>query len=69
MPEPLLEILTTNLEIEPRGVYRVDGPLNLGRLRQLTSLARPDLKDRPFLGQTPPGFVSKDVDFFAAIQS
>jgi polyphosphate kinase len=68
MPEALLEILTTNLEIEPSGVYRVDGPLNLGRLRQITSLARPDLKDRPFLAQTPPDFVSKDVDYFAAIQ-
>ena len=51
MPAPLLEILTTNLEIEPCAVYRVDGPLNLSRLRQLTGLARPDLKDRPFLPQ------------------
>ncbi len=68
MPPPLLEILTTNLEIEPSGVYRVDGPLNLGRLRQLTSLARPDLKDRPFLAQNPPALLAKETDFFAAIQ-
>jgi polyphosphate kinase len=68
MPAPLLDILTTNLEIEPSGVYRVDGPLNLGRLRQLTSLERPDLKDRPFLPQAPPALLAKDGDFFAAIQ-
>ncbi len=64
MPAALLEILTTNLEIEPCGVYRVDGPLNLGRLRQLTNLPRPDLKDRPFLAQTPATFANGDKGFF-----
>jgi polyphosphate kinase len=68
MPASLLEILTTNLEIEPSGVYRVDGPLNLGRLRQLTGLERPDLKDRPFLVQAPPALLTKDKDFFDAIR-
>jgi polyphosphate kinase len=67
MPAPLLEILTNNLEIEPCGVYRVDGPLNLGRLRQLTGLSRPDLKDRPFQPQVP-AFLARDKDFFATIQ-
>jgi polyphosphate kinase len=68
MPEALLRILTSNLEIEPSGIYRVDGPLDLGRLRQLTSLDRPDLKDRPFLSQAPPALVRKDGDYFAAIR-
>ena len=68
MPAPLLEILTSNLEIESSGVYRVEGPLNLGRLRQLTSLDRPDLKDRPFLAATPVPIPVKDDDFFAAIR-
>jgi polyphosphate kinase len=68
MPASLLEILTTNLEIEASGVYRVDGPLNLGRLRQLNSLERPDLKDRPFLPQTPAVLQNKDSDFFGAMQ-
>ena len=67
MPAPLLEILTNNLEIEPSGVYRVDGPLNLGRLRQLTTLDRPELKDRPFLSGT--AFLANPGDFFAAIQA
>ena len=68
MPEPMLRILTSNLEIEPSAVYRVDGPLDLGRLRQLTSLDRPDLKDRPFLPQSPPALARKDSDFFDAIR-
>ncbi len=68
MPEPLLQILTSNLEIEPAGIYRVDGPLDLSRLRQLTGLDRPDLKDRPFSPQAPPALSRKDSDFFAAIR-
>jgi polyphosphate kinase len=68
MPEPLLQILTSNLEIEPSGIYRVDGPLDLGRLRELSGLDRPDLKDRPFLPQAPSSLGRKDEDFFAAIR-
>jgi polyphosphate kinase len=66
MPEGLLEILTSNLEIESSAVYRVSGPLNLGRLRQLTALDRPQLKDRPFLPYNP--VLLKEEDFFAAIR-
>ena len=68
MPESLLRILTSNLEIEPTAIYRVDGPLDLGRLRQLASLDRSDLKDRPFLPQSPTVLTGKDGDFFAAIR-
>jgi polyphosphate kinase len=68
MPGPLLEILTNNLEIEPSGVYRVDGPLNLGRLRQLTGLDRPELKDRLFVPAASLPVLSNDEDFFAAIR-
>lgn len=69
MPEALLEILTSNLEIEPAGVYRVRGPLNLARLRQIGSLSRPELKDRPFQPAVPAPLVAKDRDFFAAIRA
>ncbi|MCU1274688.1 MAG: polyphosphate kinase 1 [Bryobacterales bacterium] len=68
MPEPLLQILTSNLEIEQSGIYRVDGRLDLGHLRQLNGLDRPHLKDRPFLPQAPSSLCRKDEDFFAAIR-
>ncbi len=68
MPESLLQILTSNLEIEASGIYRVDGPLDLGRLRQLSVLDRPDLKDRPFVPQVPSSLLRKDEDLFAAIR-
>ena len=66
MPEQILEILTSNLELDPKDVYRVDGPLDLGRLKQLGSLDRPDLKDKPFVPNTPAALVEED--FFAAVR-
>ncbi|HUJ22489.1 MAG TPA: polyphosphate kinase 1 [Bryobacteraceae bacterium] len=68
MPEPLLETLTSNLEIAPACVFRVNGPLDLGRLRHLLALDRPDLKDRPFMPHTPPAMQAKDEDLFALIR-
>jgi polyphosphate kinase len=37
-------------------------------MRDFASLDRPDLKDKPFLPATPPGFGPKDEDVFALIQ-
>ena len=69
MPESLVDLLTSNLEIDPSGVYRAESALDLGRLRQLTGLARPDLKDRPFVPQSPQlAATANDEDFFAAIR-
>lgn len=48
MPDRLLAILVTNLEIDNSEVYRIEGPLSLVRLRHLGKLDRPDLKDAPF---------------------
>ena len=47
----------------------MNGPLDLGRLRHLLSLDRPDLKDKPFLPFTPAGLQSKaEEDIFARIR-
>ena len=62
IPEHLLETLIANLELDPRDVYRVDGPLDLSRLRQLLAVDRPDLKDAPFLPYTPPQLNPKSED-------
>jgi polyphosphate kinase len=66
MPEDILEILTSNLELELRDVYRVNGPLDLGRLKELGALDLPDLKDKPFVPFTPPQF--NEDDWFAAVR-
>ncbi len=48
MPESILEILKSNLEISDEEVYFIDGPLALSRIRKLAAIDRPDLKDAPF---------------------
>ena len=67
MPESMVEILASNLEVEPASIYRVNGLLDLSRLRDFAALDRPDLKDKPFLPATPSGLGAKD-DVFGLIR-
>jgi polyphosphate kinase len=53
IPDYLLKILLANLELDSRDVYSMDGPVDLSRLKQISSIDRPDLKDIPFTPQTP----------------
>lgn len=70
MPQPILEILMNNLEVERSDVYRVKGPLALSRLRHLCSIDRPDLKDAQFAPAIPGALepVAEEDDAFAAIR-
>ncbi len=68
MPDSMVDILASNLEVEAASIYRVDGPLDLSRLRYLAALDRPDLKDKPFLPATPAGFGAKEDDVFGLIR-
>src|SRR5580658_6621088 len=68
MPAPMIDFLAGKLELDSSDIYRVQGPLDLSRLRHLLSLDRPDLKDKPFLPYTPAGFVSKEDDIFDLIR-
>lgn len=62
IPAHILDILIENLEMDPKDVYRAAGPIDLGRLRQLQSLDRPDLKDKPFVPFTPAELLPKAED-------
>jgi polyphosphate kinase len=69
MPQKLVDILTSNLELEPNDVYRIDGPLDLSRVKALLSIEKPNLKDRPFIPAIPASFAAATgTDIFAAIQ-
>ncbi len=64
-----LSILLENLGADAEDVDRVQGPLDLTRLRQLTLLERPDLKDAPFDPATPAwGRLDELQDIFAMIR-
>ncbi len=69
IPPTILRILTDELDVGPGDVYLVDGPLDLSRLRQLSSLDRPDLKYKPFSPHTPLELQTKTKeDIFALIR-
>jgi polyphosphate kinase len=69
MPDAILEILIENLEVNPEDVYRVAGPVDLTRLRQLPQIDRPELRDAPFEPWTPPEFCAQaEEDIFATIR-
>ena len=70
IPPDLLDVLRDNFELHQRDVYYVDGPVDLSRTKQLTTLERPDLKDAPFQPHIPPILRIHDHDdMFAAIRN
>ena len=70
MSQDLVDVLTTNLELDQNDVYRIDGPIDLSRTRALLNVDRPALKDKPFLAFTPPAFTNTSgPEIFGAIKS
>lgn len=53
MPEDMLKLLLTELELTEEDVYTVDGPLDVTRLMSLYDLEQPKLKDKPFKPTMP----------------
>src|ERR1039458_6370072 len=70
MPQHILQILKTNLELESGEVYRGKGLLGLSRLFALAQIDRPDLKYKPFLPTSPPELkpTSDEEDMFTLIR-
>ncbi|MGD0697506.1 MAG: polyphosphate kinase 1 [Terriglobia bacterium] len=69
MPDKILEILTSNLAVDPQDVYRIDGPIGLSRLMELYWLDRPDLKDKPSQPFIPASFgPNYEEDVFALVR-
>jgi polyphosphate kinase len=54
MPEHVLELLVSELELTEQDVYKLPGPLDLSGLWTLHALDRPDLKDEPLHPATHP---------------
>ncbi|MBV9406227.1 MAG: polyphosphate kinase 1, partial [Acidobacteriaceae bacterium] len=69
MPQALIDLLTRNFELDHNDVYRIDGPLDITRVRGLLNIERPQLKDKPFIASSPQAFVkSSGPEIFAAIR-
>jgi polyphosphate kinase len=70
MPQHILQILMTNLEVDNTEVYRAKGLLGLSRLSTVVQIERPDLRYKPFLPTTPPELnpLTEDEDLFSIIR-
>ncbi len=69
MPQRLLDLLTSNLELDHNDIYRIEGPIDLSRARALLSIDRPGLKDKPFVPSVPKGLgAGATTEIFAAIR-
>ena len=71
MTDEVLELLCRELELADADVYVIDGPLDLGGLWSLYALDRPDLKDEPWVPQTPVVLQGGDPapDFFRLLRN
>src|SRR5215469_12642078 len=56
MHQKLVDLLTSNLELDQNDVYRVDGPLDISRVRALLTIQRPRLNDKLFIPSLPAPF-------------
>jgi polyphosphate kinase len=70
MPQHILQILISNLEITRADVYKVDGPLAMARLMSLANLDRPDLKYPAYVPRLPDRLAphKEEDDLFSVLQ-
>jgi len=54
--------LTHGLGVDETQIYRIESPLDLAELMELTALDRPDLKREPWVPVVPPRFVDSQGD-------
>jgi polyphosphate kinase len=66
-PEPVRELLRTQLELEPGDVYAIDGPLGAADFLSVMKLDLPALKDPPYLPGSRALFESS-ADVFETIR-
>jgi polyphosphate kinase len=68
MSPSMLETLASNLEVDPPYIFRVQGLIDLSRLRCLAALDRPELRDKPFQPAVPAALSTRDDDLFSVIR-
>ncbi len=71
IPDPskqILDLLLEELELDQQDVYARPGPLEYEDLMEIYKLDRPALKDKVWIGVTPPRLADDELDIFAAIR-
>jgi polyphosphate kinase len=75
MPDQMLDVLTDQLDVHEREVFRQEGPLDMRHLMDLPDLDRPDLKIPPWTPRPHPRLerggmaeFEEDTDVFSAVR-
>src|SRR5262245_59936682 len=70
MPSHILGILMSNLEVDAKDVYTLEGPLTLSTLMELYAINRHELKETPFQPAIPAALDSRsgDGELFSTIK-
>jgi polyphosphate kinase len=71
MNDELVELLASELEVAPDGVFRVEAPIDLGGLWGVYALDRPDLHEETWTPMTPPRLATaanEPTEFFAMLR-
>ena len=70
LPMHILEILIDNLQVDPKDIYRLEGPLGLSSLMELQNIEQFNLKYQPFIQNVPPRLRLEGTDstIFTAIR-
>ena len=71
MTDELVELLATELEVAPDGVFKVAAPIDLGGLWGVYALDRPDLHGETWTPMTPPRLATaanEPTEFFAMLR-
>ncbi|MBP8972815.1 MAG: polyphosphate kinase 1 [Anaerolineae bacterium] len=67
MPQHLLDLLRTHLNIERTDIYQLPGPLGLSQLFDLASLDVPALRDAPYIPVIP-DVLNREDDIFSVLR-
>jgi polyphosphate kinase len=69
IPQHVLELLMSELEVESDDVFMLPAPLDLSGLWSLHSIDRPDLKDEPYQPVTHPdlSIAGEDIEIFEVL--
>ena len=59
--DEVVDLLVSEIDVEPDDVLRVPGLLDLSALHQVYDVDRPDLKERPFVPATHPRFAEGET--------
>ncbi|MCS7034670.1 MAG: polyphosphate kinase 1, partial [Phycisphaerae bacterium] len=68
MSAAMRQFIIDGMQVDPRDVWVVRGPIDMDDLFAIANIDQPHLKFRPWVPVTPPRLVDEDVDIFSVIR-